>query len=45
MYSVALTMTYLAAENENQKLKDLSLNDFGRVPKNILSIAEERVTI
>ena len=41
MYSVALTMTYLVAENENQKLKDLSQNDFVRVPKNILSIAEE----
>ena len=45
MYSVALTMTYLAAENENQKLKDLSQNDFVCVPKNILSIAEEKVTI
>ena len=45
MYSVVLTMTYLAAENENQKLKDLSPNDIGRVPKNILSIAEEKVTI
>ena len=45
MYSVALTMTYLAAENENKKLKGLSQNDFARVPKNILSVAEEKVTI
>ena len=45
MYSVALTMTYLVAENENQKLKDFSQNYFVRVPKNILSVAEEKVTI
>ena len=45
MYSVALTMTYLAAESGNQKLKGLSQNDFACVPKNILSIAEEKVTI
>ena len=47
MYSVALTMTYLAAENENEKkkLNGLSQNDFARVPKNILSVAEEKVTI
>ena len=45
MYSVALTMTYLVAENENKKLKGLSQNDFARVPKNILSVAEEKVTI
>ena len=45
MYSVALTMTYLAAQSENKKLEDLSQNDFACVPKNILSVAEEKVTI
>ena len=45
MYSVALTMTYLAAESENKKLEDLSQNDFACVPKNILSVSEEKVTI
>ena len=40
MYSVALTMTYLAAQSENKKLEDLSQNDFACVPKNILSLSE-----
>ena len=32
MYSIALVLVFLAAENENRQLKDLPLADFGRLP-------------
>ena len=33
MYSVALVLAYLLAENKNRQLKDLLLADFGRLPE------------
>ena len=35
-YSVALVMTFLAAENENQQLKGSPQADFGRLPEGFL---------
>ena len=35
-YSVALVLAFLAAENENRQLEDLSLADFGRLPERLL---------
>ena len=32
MYSIALLLAFLAAENENRQLEDLPLADFGRLP-------------
>ena len=32
MYSMALVLAFLAAENKNRQLKDLPLADFGRLP-------------
>ena len=32
MYSMALVLAFLAAENENRQLKDLPLADFSRLP-------------
>ena len=32
MYSLALVLAFLAAENENRQLEDLPLADFGRLP-------------
>ena len=34
--SYVMVMTFLAAENENRQLEDLSQADFGHVPKRIL---------
>ena len=35
MYSVALVLGYLLAENKNEQLKDLLLADFGRLPERL----------
>ena len=35
MYSVALVLGYLLAENKNGQLKDLLLADFGRLPERL----------
>ena len=32
MYSIALVLAFLAAENGNRQLEDLPLADFGRLP-------------
>ena len=37
MYSVALVLAFLSAENEIRQLKDLPLADFGRYLKDCLS--------
>ena len=36
MYSVALVLAFLSAENENRQLEDLPLADFGRLPERLL---------
>ena len=36
VYSVALVLTFLSAENENRQLEDLPLADFGRLPESLL---------
>ena len=36
MYSIALVLAFLAAENENRQLEDLPLADFGRLPQRLL---------
>ena len=36
MYSVALVLAFLSAENENRQLEDLRLGDFGRLPERLL---------
>ena len=36
MYSVALVLAFLAAENKNRQLEDLPLADFGRLPERLL---------
>ena len=36
MYSVALMLAFLSAENENRQLEDLPLADFGRLPERLL---------
>ena len=36
MYSEALVMAFLAAENENRQLKDLPQAAFGRIPEQCL---------
>ena len=36
MYSVALVMAFLAAENENWQIEDLLQADFGRLPERFL---------
>ena len=43
MYSVALVMAFLAADNENRQLKDLRQPDFGRAPMKISSVGREKV--
>ena len=35
MYLVALTMAFLAAENENRQLEDFPKADFGRLPNRL----------
>ena len=35
MYSVALVLAYLLAENKNGQLKDLLLADSGRLPERL----------
>ena len=37
MYSVALVMAFLAAENKNRQLKDSPQADFDRVGKKLLT--------
>ena len=37
MYSLALVIVFLAAENGNQQQKDLPLADFGLVPERFLA--------
>ena len=36
MYSVALVLAFLSAENENRQLEDLPLAYFGRLPERLL---------
>ena len=36
MYSVALVLAFLPAENENRQLEDLPLAYFGRLPERLL---------
>ena len=36
MYSVALMLAFLSAENENRQLENLPQADFGRLPERIL---------
>ena len=42
MYSVALVMAFLAAENENRQLDDLPQVDFGRVPERFLLLVRTK---
>ena len=35
-YSVALVLAFFSAENENRKLEDLPLDDFGLLPERLL---------
>ena len=42
MYSVALVMAFLAAENENPQLDDLPQVDFGRVPERFLLLVRTK---
>ena len=35
-YSVALVLAFLSAENENRKVEDLPLGDFGLLPERLL---------
>ena len=35
-YSVAFTLAFLSAENENRPLGNLPLTDFGRLPERLL---------
>ena len=44
MYSVALVMAFLAAENENRQLEDSPQADFGRVPERFLSVRPKSIT-
>ena len=41
MYSVALVMASLAAENKNWQLEDLSQADFGHVPEMFSSASKD----
>ena len=43
MYSIALVLAFLAAENENRQLEDLPLADFGRLPERLLSVGKDKV--
>ena len=36
MYSVALVLAFLSADNEIRQLKNLPLADFGRLPERLL---------
>ena len=42
-YSVALVLAFLSAENENRRLEDLSLADFGRLPWKTSSVGKDKV--
>ena len=42
MYSVALVMAFLAAENENRQLEDLPQVDFGCVPERFLLLVRTK---
>ena len=42
MYSVALVLAFLSAENENRQLKDLPLADFGRLPERLLLLVRTK---
>ena len=41
-HSVALVLAFLSAENENQKLEDLSLADYGCLPKRLLLLVRTK---
>ena len=43
MYSIALVLAFLAAENENRQLEDLPLADFVRLPERLLSVGKDKV--
>ena len=45
MYSVALLMAFLAAENKNWQLEDLSQADFGHVPEMFSSAGKDPKSI
>ena len=42
IHSVALVLAFLSAEDENQKLKDLSLADYGCLPERILLLVRTK---
>ena len=39
---MALVVAFLSAENENRQLKDLPLDDFGRVPERFLLLVRTK---
>ena len=42
-YSVALVLAFLSAENENRKVEDLPLGDFGLLPERLfLSVGQSQ---
>ena len=42
MYSMALVLAFLVAENENQQLEDLPLADFGCLPQRLLLLVRTK---
>ena len=42
MYSMALVLAFLVAENENQQLEDLPLADFGCLPQRLLLLVKTK---
>ena len=40
---MALVLAFLSAENENRRLEDLSLADFGRLPLKTSSVGKDKV--
>ena len=40
---MALVLAFLSAENENRRLEDLSLADFGRLPLKTSSVGKGKV--
>ena len=43
MYSVALVLAFLPAENENRQLEDLPLAYFGRLPERLLPSVRKKL--
>ena len=41
-HSVALVLAFLSAENENRKLEDLSLADYGYLPERLLLLVRTK---